>query len=77
MNQSKEISKFFSGATFFHALVHAYFWISGTSLTIFGITQTSTINMTATVVSVILAVALGLYAWRSPYSKGNFRTSKP
>jgi hypothetical protein len=40
MYRLKEIAKFACGAVAFDAFFHTYFWASGTSLTVFGITQT-------------------------------------
>ena len=63
-NRKKEIAKFFCGVEAFHAFVHAYFWFSGTTLTVFGITQTPRLNMAAAIVNSVIALILGLYAWR-------------
>lgn len=63
MNRLREVAKFASGAVAFHALVHTYLWLSGTNLTVLGITQTPTWNITAAIVSVLLFLALGIYAW--------------
>ena len=63
MTRLREVAKFASGAVAFHGLVHAYLWLSGTNLTVMGITQSSTWNMTAALVSVVVAFALGRYGW--------------
>ena len=59
----KEIAKFASGAEAFHAFVHAYFWYSNITLTVFGITQTSTVNLTGALVNAAISVMLAIYAW--------------
>ncbi len=61
----KEIAKFACGAEAFHAFVHAYFWLSGTTLTVFGITQTPTVNATGALINAAISIVLGIYAWRS------------
>ena len=66
MTRGREVAKFASGAVAFHALVHAYLWLSGVNLTIAGITQTSTWNMTAAILSLILSLALAKYGWGAP-----------
>ena len=63
-NRKKEIAKFVCGAEAFHAVVHTYFWLSGTTLTVFGITQTPAVNMTGAFVNALIALVLGIYAWR-------------
>ena len=63
-NRKKEIAKFVCGAETFHAVVHTYFWFSGTTLIVFGITQTPALNMTGAFVNALIALALGIYAWR-------------
>lgn len=63
MTRGREVAKFASGAVAFHGLVHAYLWLSGTNLTVMGITQSSTWNMTAALISLVLSFALGRYGW--------------
>lgn len=65
-NRKKEIAKFFAGFEAFHAVVHAYLWLSGTTLTVLGIATTPTLNAISTVVNTIIALLLGIYAWRIP-----------
>lgn len=43
---------------------HTYFWLSGTTLHVFGLTETPTVHMWGAIVNAALAVALGVYAWR-------------
>lgn len=64
MNRKKEIAKFFCGAEAFHAVVDGYFWLSGTTLTTFGITETPTWKMVGVIVNAMISVILGIYAWR-------------
>ena len=59
----KEIAKFACGAEAFHAFVHAAFWLSGTTLIVFGITVTSTTNAVGALVNAVIALVLGIYAW--------------
>lgn len=67
--KGKEIAKFFSGFEAFHTLFHAYLWVSGTTLTVFGITATPTWNIAGVILNGGIALALGLYAWRQ-YGRG-------
>lgn len=64
MSRFKEVAKFACGAEAFHAFVHGVFWLSSTTLTLFGFTLAATWNGVATVVNGIIAILLGLYAWR-------------
>lgn len=64
--QRKEIAKFACGFETFHALVHAYFWLSGTVITVFGIEFTTGWNIAGLLVNGLLAVGFGTYAWRAP-----------
>lgn len=63
MNRLKEIAKFASGAEGFHALVHAILWLSGGTLTVFGITATPAWNMVGVIVNGAISFVLGIYAW--------------
>jgi len=63
MSRPREFAKFLCGAEAFHALVHTYFWTSGTTLTVFGITQTPTLKVLGVAVNAIVALALGIYSW--------------
>lgn len=63
-NRKKEIAKFFCGFEAFHTFAHGYFWFSGTTLTVFGITATPTWNMVGVIVNGVIALVLGIYAWR-------------
>lgn len=64
--RGKEIAKFVSGAEAFHAAVHAYFWFSGTTFPVFGITLGPRWHLVGVVVNAGIALALGAYAWRVP-----------
>jgi len=69
MSRSKEIAKFACGAEALHAVVHAYLWFSGTTLTLFGITGGPVWNLASTIGNAMVAVVLGVYAWgRKPKS---------
>jgi hypothetical protein len=70
MQRLKEIAKFASGAEAFHALVHTYLWLSGTTLTVLGITATPTLNLMGAIVNAAISLLLGVYAW------GNRRTAQ-
>lgn len=61
----KEIAKFACGFETFHALVHAYFWLSGTVIMVFGIEFTAGWNIAGLLVNGLLVVWFGTYAWRS------------
>lgn len=60
----REVAKFFCGFEAFHTLFHAYLWLSGTRLTVFGMTATPTWNMAGVIVNGGIAIALGIYGWR-------------
>jgi len=62
-NRRKEIAKFFCGVEAFHALVHTVLWLSGTTLTVFGIAATPTWSIVGVIVNAVIAIALGFYAW--------------
>ena len=64
----KEIAKFLCGAEAFHAFVHAVLWLSGTTVSIFGISATPTWSMVSVFVNAAIALVLGLYAW-GPYGR--------
>lgn len=63
-NPKKEAAKFFSGFEAFHAIFHAYLWLSGSTFTAFGVTATPTMSMTGAMFNAIISIALALYAWR-------------
>ena len=63
-NRKKEIAKFVCGAETFHAFTHTYFWLSGTTLTVFGIAETPTVSMAGAIINALIALVLGIYAWR-------------
>lgn len=65
MNRWKEIAKFACGAEAFHAFTHTYFWLSGTTLTVFGMTETTTVHMWGAIGNAVISLILGLYAWRT------------
>ena len=59
----KEIAKFACGAEAFHAVAHATLWLSGTTLTVFGIRITPTWHRTSAIINAAISMALGTYAW--------------
>ena len=64
MDRLREIAKFACGWEAFHAAMHAYFWVSGTQLTAFGITLTAQLNIFGAILGTAISVTLGIYAWR-------------
>lgn len=66
----KEIAKFACGAEAFHAFVHVSLWLSGTTLVVFGIKETTTIHLIGAVVNAIISLSLGIFAW------GQFRPQR-
>lgn len=60
----KEVAKFATGFETFHALLHGYLWLSGTTISLFGIAATPTWSMASSILNAIIALALGFYAWR-------------
>jgi hypothetical protein len=58
MTRLKEVAKFACGAEAFHAFVHAYFWSSGTTLTVCGTTETSTVNIAGAIVNAVISMFL-------------------
>jgi hypothetical protein len=65
MNLLSEIAKFACGAEAFHAFVHATLGLSGTTLTVFGITATPTWHIVGVIVNAVVSLLLGIYAWGS------------
>ncbi|HVZ18576.1 MAG TPA: hypothetical protein VG897_15760 [Terriglobales bacterium] len=65
MNRQKELAKFFSGVEAFHAVLHGYLWLSGTTLIVLGITATPMVSLMGAIVNAIISVGLGVYAWGS------------
>lgn len=68
MSPLKEIAKFASGAEAFHAFIHVYFWLTGTTLTVFGIASTPTWHVVGAIANAAFSLLLGIYAWR-PYGQ--------
>lgn len=66
-NWKKEVAKFFCGGEAFHAVTHAYLLVSGTQLTVLGITTTPTLNAFSVVIAAAITIMLGVYAW-SPFN---------
>jgi hypothetical protein len=65
MNRLKEIAKFVCGAEAFHAFIHTYFWLSGTTLHVGWLTENSTVHMWGAIVNAVVSLILGIYAWRA------------
>ena len=61
----KEIAKFFSGFEAFHSLFHGFLLLSGTTITVFGITATPNWNLIGLIFNGILAIIFGFYGWKS------------
>jgi hypothetical protein len=63
MTIAKELAKFISGAEAFHAVAHTYFWSSGVTINILGITVSPKISIISASVNALIALCLGYYAW--------------
>ena len=61
----KEFAKFACGFEAFHAAAHAYFYLSKTAVTMFGITATPTLSFAAALFNAVVCIVLGVYAWGS------------
>lgn len=70
MSRSKEIAKFASGAESFHAAMHAVFWLSGGDFPVFGLILTPTMNIVGAIVNAVIALFIGIYAWRPARRRG-------
>ena len=67
MSRAREIAKFVCGAEAFHGFIHTYFWLSGTTVHVFGwFTETPTVHMWGAIVNAVICILLGVYAWRHP-----------
>lgn len=64
MIEWKEVAKFVSGAEAFHAFIHACFWLSGTTLNVFGFKEKPKLHMMAAIANAVVSLILGFYAWR-------------
>ena len=71
MNVLKEVAKFACGAEAFHAVIHGYFFFSGTPFTVFGITAPPTWNILGVLVNTVVSILLGIYAW-GPFGRRSF-----
>lgn len=63
MSRRREIAKFACGAEAFHAVVHAYFWFSGTTLRAFGIRQNPKWHRASAIGNGVVSLILGMHAW--------------
>lgn len=69
-NLLKEISKFASRAEAFHAFIHTYFRLSGTTVHAFGFfEETPAIHLWGAVVNATISFLLGFYAWGTPWRR--------
>ncbi|HKS26520.1 MAG TPA: hypothetical protein VJS44_01810 [Pyrinomonadaceae bacterium] len=64
MNRRKEIAKFVCGVEAFHALIHAYFWYSGTTLKVGPLRETPAVHRAGAIGNAAISLLLGIYAWR-------------
>ena len=64
MTVLRELAKFGCGVAAMEAVVHASLLANGLTITMFGITLTGTINVVQTILPALVALALGIYAWR-------------
>lgn len=60
----KEIAKFFCGWEAFHAVMHAYLYLTGTAFNAFGMPLSPGVNAAGALVGAAISMALGRYAWR-------------
>ena len=64
MDRLKEIAKFASGAEAFHAFLHGYYWLSGTTVHVLGgLKETPTVHIWGAVLNAVVSFLLGFYAW--------------
>lgn len=63
MDKRKEIAKFACGAEAAHAVFHAVLLLSGTPLTVLGITVSPAWNVVGILVNGLVSAILGVYAW--------------
>lgn len=64
MSRLREIAKFACGWEAFHAVAAAYFGFMGITPTFLGITITPTVSLVGAVLHAVIALLLGVYAWR-------------
>ena len=62
-DRKREIAKFFCGAEAFHAFAHGILLVSGTKITIFGISFSSIWSVVSLAINLLIALALASYAW--------------
>lgn len=60
MARLREVAKFACGVEAFHAFIHAVFWLSDNTLTVFGITVTPSWNLVAMIANFLISLALGI-----------------
>lgn len=66
MVRFKEVCKFLCGLFTHEALVHTALYAGNVSFTVFGMKIGETHNIAGAVVSGLLAIITGVYAWRRP-----------
>lgn len=71
MSRAKEIANFACGAEAFHAFGHAVLWLSGTDVTVLGVTAGRRWHLVSIIVNAINSLALGIYAWRKTAGVGH------
>ena len=62
-NRKRELAKFFCGAEVFHAFAHGVLLVSGTTITIFGVSFSAIWNVVSITLNALLALALASYGW--------------
>ena len=62
-DRKKEIAKFLCGAEAFHTVAHAVLWLSGTTITVFGIAFEPGWHIGSLVINLLITLALASYAW--------------
>lgn len=70
MSRAREIAKFACGFEAFHALAHGALAFSATTMTVFGFTMSPMWHGVSAVINAVIAVFLGIYAWRWPRAAG-------
>lgn len=64
MDRLREVAKFVCGFEAFHTVFHGYLWLTGTTMTVLGITLTPSMNMLGAILNGAISVIIGIYAWR-------------
>lgn len=64
IDRKKEFAKFFCGFEAFHTFVLLYLLLSGTTMTVLGITTSPALNVGSIILNAAISLVLALYAWR-------------